>query len=326
MPNKKNINRRQFIEATAATGVVAASATVVSSHKSLGAEGETPEIKLTFGVINDVHHTTVDHQLAPDIGEHSEWIKAFAEAMNSAGASFVVSNGDQIHEGHNGGIGSRYTEDEFAKNLENYKEQMRTFKGPAYYVLGNHESCGAIDKAGIRSIWHHPDENQFIPDNYFCFDYPEQELRLIVLDSQYDPNGADKPPLCVGYAEGYIPPRELTWLREQLDDARRQGYQAILFSHQILGAIHYPYGVSNAGEVQRLIESYADVVAGCFHGHLHDNAVQRQGGVTYVSARRRVSDLSADWARRSGDWLLVEVLTDNSIRITGHGEALSLEV
>ncbi|HHZ89456.1 TPA: hypothetical protein EYN65_02700 [Candidatus Poribacteria bacterium] len=63
-----------------------------------------------------------------------------------------------------------------------------------------------------------------------------------------------------------------------------------------------------------------------FHGHLHDNAVQRQNGVTYVSVRRWIVDLSADWAKRFGDWLLVEVFSDNSIRVIGHGATLSLNI
>ena len=208
--------------------------------------------------------------------------------------------------------------------LERVRELVSA--GRAQYVLGNHESCGAIDKGGIRSIWHHPDDNQFIPDNYFEFDYPEQNLRFIVLDSQYEPDGTDKKPLCIGYAEGYIPRQQLQWLREQLEDARRKDYQAIIFNHQILAGIHYPYGISNAGEVQKLIESYSDVVRVAFHGHLHDNFVQRQNDVTYVSVRRSVADLSAGWAKRSGDWLLVEVYADNRIEITGHGAVLSLRV
>ena len=328
MPNKKNLNRRQFVRTTVATGAAAVPyfATTTGSQQSHGVEGDSDEIQLKFGVINDVHHTTIEHNLAPDIGEHSEWIKAFVEAMNAAGASFVVSNGDQIHEGHNGGIPSRYKAEELARNLETYQVNMKAFQGPSYYVLGNHESCGAIDKGGIRSIWHHPDDNQFIPDNYFEFDYPEQNLRFIVLDSQYEPDGTDKKPLCIGYAEGYIPRQQLQWLREQLEDARRKDYQAIIFNHQILAGIHYPYGISNAGEVQKLIESYSDVVRVAFHGHLHDNFVQRQNDVTYVSVRRSVADLSAGWAKRSGDWLLVEVYADNRIEITGHGAVLSLRV
>ena len=328
MSNKTNINRRQFIKATVVTGTASVTdfSSSALSRKLHHAERNSNEIKLKFGVINDVHHTTTKHNLEPDIGEHSEWIKAFAEAMNGAGASFVVSNGDQIHEGYNGSIPSRYKETEFVRNLETYKENMKFFKGPSYYVLGNHECCGAIDKDGIRSIWHYPEDNQFIPDNYFQFDYPEQKFRFIVLDSQYEPDGTDKKPFCEGYSEGYIPPQQLQWLCEQLEDVRRNDYLAIIFSHQILGDIHYPYGISNAAEVQRAIESYSDVVPVAFHGHLHDNAVQRQNGVTYVSVRRWIVDLSADWAKRFGDWLLIEVFSDNSIRVTGHGAALSLNI
>ena len=324
MSDKSHLNRRQFIEATATTGVVVASG--VSSQSSYGAEGDSDEIKLKFGVINDVHHTTIKHLLGPDIGEHSELIKAFALAMNAEGASFVVSNGDQVHEGHNGGVGSRYKEDEFAINLETYRDNMKLFKGPSYYVLGNHESCGSIGKEGIRSIWHHPDINQYMPANYFKFDYPEQKLRFIVLDSQCEPDGTDKQPLCTGYAEGYIPPAQMQWLRTQLDDARRNSYLAIIFNHQILGNIHYPYGLANGGEIQRLVGSYSDVLPVTLHGHLHGNHIQRENGVTYVSARRLIADLSADWAKQSGDWLLVEVFADNRIRIKGHGSALSLSV
>ena len=117
MSDKADINRRQFIKAMAATGT--ASVTGLSSsalsQKLHHAERNLNEIKLKFGVINDVHHTTTKHDLEPDIGEHSEWIKAFVEAMNAAGASFVVSNGDQIHEGYNGSIPSRYKETEFVR-------------------------------------------------------------------------------------------------------------------------------------------------------------------------------------------------------------------
>ena len=60
-----------------------------------------------------------------------------------------------------------------------------------------------------------------------------------------------KKTFCKGYAEGYIPLQQLQWLCEQLEDVRRNNYLAIIFSHQILGDIHYPYGVSNATEVQR---------------------------------------------------------------------------
>jgi len=325
--DKSNISRREFIQTTAAAGAAATPYFALVGPRSSHAAGEgSREVKLKFGVINDVHHTTIEHNLAPDIGEHSQWIKAFADAMNSAGARFVVSNGDQVHEGHNGGIPSRYKEDEFATNLETYKQHMRLFNGPSYYVLGNHESCGALDKSGIRSIWHHPDQNQFIPDSYFHFDYPDEKLRFLVLDAQFEPDGSDMKPLCVGYAEGYIPPRQLQWLRDQLEDARRKSFAAVIFCHQILGAIHYPYGVSNAGEVQRLIESYSDVVAVAFHGHLHDNVAVEKNGVIYVSVRRRVADLSAAWAKQSGDWLFVEIFADNGVKVSGHGEALSLTV
>ena len=59
-----------------------------------------------------------------------------------------------------------------------------------------------------------------------------------------------KKTFCKGYTEGYIPLQQLQWLCEQLEDVRRNNL-AIIFSHQILGDIHYPYGVSNATEVQR---------------------------------------------------------------------------
>lgn len=105
MSNKANINRRQSIKAmVAGTASVAGLSSSALSQTLHHAERNPNKIKLKFGVINDVHHTTTKHNLEPDIGEHSEWIKAFAEAMNAANASFVVSNGDQVHEGYNGAV------------------------------------------------------------------------------------------------------------------------------------------------------------------------------------------------------------------------------
>ena len=78
MSDKTNINRRQFIKATVATGAVSVSdfAPPALSQKLHDAERNSNKIKLKFGVINDVHHTITEHDLGPDIGEHSEWIKA----------------------------------------------------------------------------------------------------------------------------------------------------------------------------------------------------------------------------------------------------------
>ena len=136
MSNKANINRRQSIKAmVAGTASVAGLSSSVLSQTLHHVERNPNKIKLKFGVINDVHHTTTKHNLEPDIGEHSEWIKAFAEAMNAANASFVVSNGDQVHEGYNGSIPSRYKETEFIRNLETYKENMGFFKGPSCYPV-----------------------------------------------------------------------------------------------------------------------------------------------------------------------------------------------
>ena len=53
-----------------ATGAVAVPyfAPTTGSQQSHGVEGNSDKIQLKFGFINDLHHTTIEHNLAPDIG------------------------------------------------------------------------------------------------------------------------------------------------------------------------------------------------------------------------------------------------------------------
>ena len=272
--------------------------------------GECPKPQLLrFGVVTDVHHTTVPHVL-PDIGDRAEDLQNFTSVMNTARAEFVITTGDMIHEGYNGSKASRYNNEIFTANVTTYKNYIGTFNGDVYYVLGNHDVSGTLSVSELSAIWDDPATDHHMPSGYYYFDYPAHKVRFIVLDAQYDTDGHHKYPLCIGYAVGYIPPVEQAWLSAQLADARTRNYRVIIFIHQLIEDDSV-YGLLNYSEVEAILSSYNDVVLLAMSGHLHGSGLTTVNGISYISL--------AAMTNNNDNWALVELYPDNHISVWGHG-------
>ncbi len=207
---------------------------------------ETPI--LTFGVIGDIHHTLTPF-VYPNIGDNSARIQAFVTEMNSREASFVVANGDNVH---NLSVGTTpLNPSDFANNLDDFKTEITGFNGAVYYDLGNHDVL-PLNKSDIISRWNDPAQDSHIPSSYYYFDYSAQNYRFIVLDSQYNLDGTDKDASSPDYSEGFIPAAEQTWLTNTLSDAASLGYKAIIFNHQKITETGL-YGISNSATVRPII-------------------------------------------------------------------------
>jgi hypothetical protein len=274
-----------------------------------GGECPRPAV-IKFGVVTDAHHTTVTHPLA-DIGDRSLDLQNFASFMNVEDADFVISTGDQVHEGHNGGIPSRYTNNIFTDNVTTYKTNIGTFDRDIYYVLGNHDVSGTLTVSQLSAIWHDPPAGHHMPlPGYYSFDYPNHRVRFIVLDAQYHTDDTPRQPLGPGFAVGYIPQVERTWLDSQLADARALNYRVIVFMHQILGPDPV-FGLINSADVVAILASYSDVVLLVMSGHIHASGLDTLSGIPNISI--------AAMTNNNDNWALVELFADDSIKITGHG-------
>jgi hypothetical protein len=273
---------------------------------------------IKFGVIADIHHTLYPFTY-PNIGDNSARMQAFVSAMNSQGANFIITVGDNAHNLKNPvTTTTKLSSSEFLNNIDSLKTDLTAFNGNVYYTLGNHDVLCATTSDTISHL-NDPASGSYMPSNYYYFDYPDQRWRFVVLDSQYNLDGTDKGPSDNDYSEGYIPPAEQTWLTNTLNNASSSGYKVIIFNHQKI-TVTGTSGINNSTAIRAIIEG-SGVVPLVLQGHRHENESMSYNGVSYVNFYSPVdhgSDTSND------DWALVDVKTDGSILITGSGSVKNL--
>lgn len=321
----KKLDRRDFLKTstTLGAGAILGGVSLSGCSRSLRNEQEflplPAGVAFRFGVIGDPHLVTVPHVLAPHITDKSAEIRSFATAMNRNAASFIVCVGDNVHEGSNGGIGSRYNDEVFMNNVTSYKNAMMAFDRDAYHVLGNHDVLGTLDMEGLRAVWDDPDARSHLPAGYYGFDYPEKNLRFVVLDAQYKSDGSHYEALDTGYAVGHIPPDQQSWLSGQLEEARNLGYDVFVFCHQQISDDNV-FGlapVSNYTEVVTLLNSYSDIIRIIFGGHDHNGYMYERDGISYVHLKAMQDGVS---------WALVELHDDGTLLVDGHGNMPSFNI
>jgi len=199
--------------------------------------------------------------------EYLETFINFNRQMSSFGPDFIVHLGDSI-EGTDdpdyvGLSGIKLVEKELLKN-----------KVPVYWVLGNHE---------LRSIT----KNQFrealkIEDLDYIID--RGDYRFVFLDGNYDPENAAGDFAGDSYIPGFLHPRTLAWLEEQLKTDKR----VFVFMHQSVLSQEYLNNnqiaknpVLNGREMMDLFEKYN--VEAFFNGHIESRYYEEVEGVKYYS-------------------------------------------
>jgi alkaline phosphatase len=321
----KKLDRRDFLKTstTLGAGAILGGAGLSGCSRSFRQEQESLQlpagVAFRFGVIGDPHLVTVPHALAPHITNKHAEINNFATAMNRDAASFIICVGDNVHEGANGGIASRYNNEVFTNNVMTYKNAMLAFDREVYHVLGNHDVLGTLDMAGLRAVWDDPGARSHLPAGYYTFDYPEKNLRFIVLDAQYKSDGSHYTALDTGYAVGHIPPVQQNWLSGQLEQAKTGGWNVFVFCHQQISddPVYGLAPVSNYTEVVMLLNSYSDIIRIVFGGHDHNGYMYERDGINYVHLKTMQDGVS---------WALVELRDDGAIRVDGHGHMPSLNI
>ncbi len=187
-------------------------------------------------------------------------LSVFVDRMNGEKVDFVVQLGD------------------FCRPIpanDGFLAIWRSFEGPAYYVLGNHDTDGGFTREQTVAYWR-------MPARYYAFELGG--FHFIVLDG----NDKTDPPQA-GYAR-YIGDEQQQWLRRELAGTR---LPTIIFSHQSLEANG---GVAN-GEAVRLILEEANRAGGggrvvaCFSGHHHMDYCRLINGIQYI----QINSMSYFW-------------------------------
>lgn len=265
---------------------------------------------VTFGFITDIHHS-----LYPSSGwggDYTARMTAFAAAMRSAGADFILADGDNVHNEDDSGVLPAAS---LLNNVDSAKQALTTFGGRTYYALGNHDMIAA-PKSDVIAHLNQPAIYSYMPYGYYFFDYPAQHLRFVVLDSQYNTDGTDKGVGDAPYTNGYIPPVEKAWLSSTLAEAANLNYKVVLFNHQSTEGTSS--GISNAAEISAVVEN-SGVVFLVLEGHTHwnSNPPVVRNGVTYIHTYSPVGN-SSD-TTPNNDWALVRVYSGGQFLVSGSG-------
>lgn len=200
-------------------------------------------------------------------GEYLETFSNFNRQMSVFGPDFIVHLGDSI-EGTDdpdyvGLSGIKLAEKELLKN-----------KVPIFWVLGNHE---------LRSIT----KEQFKEAlSLKSLDYVRDlgDYRFIFLDGNYNPENKEGDFAGDDYVPGFLHPKTLIWLKEQLKTDKR----VIVFMHQSVLSQEYldinqiaKSPVLNGREMMDLFEKYN--VEAFLNGHIESRYYKEVEGVKYYS-------------------------------------------
>jgi len=222
-----------------------------------GVRAGAKKASIRFGVCADVHKDVMH--------DADERLGVFVDRMNQKEADFIVQLGDFCRPyPHN----------------DTFMGIWRSFDGPGYHVLGNHDMDGGFTREQTVAYFK-------IPAKYYAF--TESGFHFIVLDG----NDKTTPPQS-GYAH-HIGAEQQKWLRRELDTTEQP---TVIFSHQ---SLEDKGGVANAEAIRRILED-ANKAAGrtkviaCFSGHHHIDYARRINGIQYI----QINSMSYFWV--GGDY------------------------
>ncbi len=220
---------------------------LASKHRGKGAK----DASLTFGVIADVHQDIMHDGV--------ERIAAFTSEMNHQQVDFIAQLGDFcVPKSEN----------------DSFMDAWRTFNGPRYHVIGNHDTDGGYARDQTVAYYG-------MPARYYSFD--QKGIHVAVLD------GNDAGGVSSGYAR-YVAQDQLDWLKS---DLTATDLPSIVFIHQPLDN---PSGIDNRLAV-RLILEQINAAAGwnkvfaVFAGHAHVDYARQLNGIYYIS----INSASYQW-------------------------------
>jgi alkaline phosphatase len=262
-----NLTRRRFLKTAGAglglgaTGLLAASRGVVAGERS----GD----RLSFGLVTDVHYADAPPRGSRHYRDSLAKLEEAVHTFNRREVAFVVELGDLIDAGP--------SKAEELKHLRTIDEVYRQFRGPRYYVLGNH-CLNAFTKdeflahCGAR-----------IKKSFYSFDYGP--FHFVVLDANFRRDGTPYAAGNFSWTDTWIHPPQQRWLADDLKQAGAK--KTFVFLHQNLHDETDPHGVKNAPQVRRVLESAGNVVA-VFQGHMHSGGYAKIGGIHYSTLRAMV--------------------------------------
>jgi predicted phosphodiesterase len=240
------MNRKEFLTQSG----LASGALLFAGYPELKA----PHKKIRFGVIADLHHDLMHDGL--------DRLTAFIKSMQAESPDFIIQLGDFCFPRK--------------ENLP-LMDVWRQFKGPAYHVIGNHDTDGGYTHAQVVDFWN-------AKATYYSFD--TNGFHFVVLNGNEHNDSDARPP---GYAR-FISPAQLEWLKKDLENTT---LPTIVFCHQGLDndagglengtLLRYTLEMANQRDKQKVILVLS--------GHHHQDYYNYINGIHYV----QINSASYQW-------------------------------
>ena len=275
-----------------------------------------------FGMVADVHHADLPTMPWSDGVFYRLARERLADAVGHfrfASLDFVIELGDfkdLARRQFPGPDGDDRDMEKTAGYLREIEDVFRSYEGPRYHVLGNHDN----DLLGKREFFSICPNTGIDPARSY-YSFVVRGVTFIVLDGNFNKDGEAYTgvPLNWCWEESLIADEELDWLEEEL---RRAPGHVVVFVHQRLDAEARPnHRILNAGAVQRILARSGKVRA-VFQGHDHLGGYSVADGIGYYTLRALV----AGPGEADNAYADVEVRCDGDIVVTGFGQAKSVRI
>ena len=267
------LHRRGFLKtATAGLGIgVAATPTGPREAEA----GDSAGKRLTVGLVTDVHYADADTRGTRHYRDSLGKLEAAVDCFNRLGASFVVELGDLVDAGP--------SKEHDIKFLREVDRVYRRFRGPRYYVLGNH-CLHSLTKTEFLA--HCGAE---VKKSFHAFDHGGHHF--VILDANFKQDGTPYSEGNFTWTDTSIPTALQNWLA---DDLKRAGdKKTFVFLHQNLHDEKDPHGVKNAPQVRGILERAGNVEA-VLQGHMHTGGYAKIGGIHYCTLAAMVEGSGLD--------------------------------
>jgi predicted phosphodiesterase len=297
------ITRRTFLKSSVAS---LASLTVPAISYAINGDSKAKQRTARFGIVTDCHYADADAQGIRFYRESLDKLSECVALMNTEKVDFLIELGDFKDQD------KPPAEKKTLSYLQAAEKMLKQFKGPTYHVLGNHDMDSISKMQFLKRV-----ENTKIDSNRSYYSFDSNGLRYVVLDANFRTDGADYDHGNFDWTDANIPPKELDWLRKDLDAAPGA---AIVFIHQLLNGTGSVF-VKNAAQVRQILEASGKVLA-VFQGHHHSGSYSNIAGIHYYTLKAVVEGHGL----QNNSYAIVDVYPDSSITITGYRKAVSTQL
>ena len=265
------------------------------------------DAEFSFGAIADCQYCVAPNKGVRKYSLSKDKLKSCVDVFNTLDLEYVVHLGDFID-----------------RDFENFNVLIPIYNQlhvPKYHVLGNHDFSVADDlkknvpsKMGLFSKYYDFEVKGWryvvLDGNDISFHaYPEHSDKYEEASEYYIQNKIQSPKW-----NGAIGNRQLSWLRNVIEKAQRNGEKVIIFCHFPVFPAN-PHNLWNAEEIISLLEEFPCVKA-YINGHNHKGGYGIKEGIHYLTLKGMVDTERTSYA--------VIGIKGDGIEVTGYGREESI--